>query len=54
MLTGEPVSKKFEEHHAKIMDELRMVQAETLLDVASGIEALLSHSEALQKGAVRR
>lgn len=50
MLLGESSADKFQDLQAKIMEELRMVQAETILDVAGGVEKLLFQAEALRKG----
>lgn len=44
LILGESSSEKFKEHQSAIVEELRLVQAETLLDVAGGVEDLLSRA----------
>jgi len=43
MLLGESAAAKFKKLQSKVVEELGLVQAETLLDVASGVQALQSH-----------
>jgi hypothetical protein len=42
LILGESSSERFRELQSAIVEELRLVQAETLLDVAGGVEDLLS------------
>jgi len=45
MLLGESAAAKFKELQSKVVEELGLVQAETLLDVAGGVQALRSQME---------